>query len=115
MTTTHVIEVYEPTDYIGQNPIHGEAVGVIKTQDRSEFFLINLEEPFDVNGEEVKQVILQPRYFGDKIARVTHDICTVSIMRVKEDCPLSLDEYFQLSAVAKWGCGKVNPSKYKVN
>ena len=108
---THTIEVYEPNDFPGQNPIHANSVGVVKTRDRSEFFLLDLEQPFDHKGTLVSQLILQPRYYGDKIQRAVRDMCTVSIMCVKPDSHLSTESFMQLSDVSSWGCGKVNPSR----
>ncbi|MCF6217620.1 MAG: hypothetical protein L3J62_04185 [Gammaproteobacteria bacterium] len=108
---THEIEVYEPANFSGQNPIHANSIGVVKTRDRNEFFLLDLEKPFEYKGNTVSQLILRPRYYGDKIQRVTRDMCTVNIMYVKPDSKISTDEYMQLTDVGKWGCGKINPSR----
>ncbi len=107
---THVIEVYEPTGFTGQNPIHANSIGVVKTRDRNEYFLLDIEEPFEHEGSLVSQVILQPRYFGDKIQRAVRDMCTVTIMYVKDNCDVSIEEYMKLTDVGRWGCGKINPS-----
>jgi len=109
---THIIEVYEPTGFSGQNPIHANNVGVVKTRDRSEFFLLDLEVPFEYKDGIVSQLILQPRYFGDKIQRAVQDMCTVSIMCVKPDVDIDIEDYIQLTDFMRWGCGKVNPSRH---
>lgn len=109
---THIIEVYEPTSFSGQNPIHANSVGVVKTRDRSEFLLLDLEVPFESEGSIISQLILQPRYFGDKIQRAVQDMCTVSIMCVKPDIDINVDDYVQLTDFMRWGCGKVNPSRH---
>ncbi len=111
---THTIELYEPVGFEGRNPIHVNSVGVVKTRDRNEFFLVSLEEPFKLQGELITQLILQPRYFGDKIQRAVRDMCTVSVMCVKPGIQMSIDQFMQLSDVMRWGCGKVNPARSRV-
>lgn len=107
--TTHVIEVYEPLGSLNQNPLHVAEVGIIKTQDRAEYFLANLDQPFNFDGEEVTQVILQPRYYGDKTIRAQKDMCTITIFRVRPECKMDESTVLDLTRVTKWGCGKINP------
>ena len=109
----HVIEIYEPAEYEGPNPMRVSGVGVVYGPDKSEYYLLEVVSPFDHTGDSVNQVLVQPRYFGDKIDRAINDICTVGIIRVKPDVILSSDSDFELSSSFYWGCGKICPIKAK--
>lgn len=110
---THVIELYEPGNFTGHNPMHIKGVGVIRGRDRVEYFLANLVEPFDCDGDHVEQIVLQPRYYGDKIQRAEKDLCTISILRVRPDVSLNVDSTLDFSSIIKWGCGKITPIRNK--
>lgn len=112
-SATHVIELYEPGNFAGQNPLHIKGVGVIRSRDRSEYFLANLMEPFDYEGDQVAQIVVLPRYYGDKIQRAAKDLCTISILRVKAGINLDVDSTVDFSSIIKWGCGKITPVRGK--
>lgn len=111
---THVIEIYDPNDYAGPNPIKVSGLGVIRGPDKTEYYLLQLRNPVEYNGDMVEQLIVQPRYFGDKILRVINDACTVGIMRVKANKVLQPEVMFEHGSCAFWGAGKISPSKIPV-
>lgn len=110
---THVIEIYEPDGYRGPNPLRVIGVGVIAGPDKSEYYLLQLESPFDHQGEPVSQLLVQPRYFGDKIDRAVNEICTVGIIRVRAGVVLDSDSSLDLASSFYWGCGKICPIKLR--
>lgn len=108
---THIIEIYDPNDYSGPNPIKVNGLGVIRGLDKTEYYLLSVKNPFDYRGSIVNQLIVQPRYFGDKIMRVVNDACTVGIMRVNPDLMLSPENAMSMDCYSFWGAGKIVPSR----
>lgn len=108
---SHIIEIYDPSDYVGPNPIKVSGLGVVRGPDKAEYYLLSVRNPFDYKGAKVTQLIVQPRYFGDKIARVVNDACTVGIMRVMSDFELSPEADLAVSSCAFWGAGKIVPAR----
>lgn len=90
------IQISEPWDFEypnGSNAFTAYGVGVIPGPDKpnydKEFFLLNVEAPFEMDGELVKQLICSPRYEGDSMQMVTSSKCTVGVARVKPQYELS--------------------------
>lgn len=108
---THMIEVYDPSDYVGPNPIKVSGLGVVRGPDKSEYYLLSVRSPFDYKGSMVTQLVVQPRYYGDKIARVVNDACTVGIMRVTAEEELSPEVDLAASSCFFWGAGKITPTR----
>ena len=109
----HRIEVYDPSDYTGPDPMRVHGLGIVHGPERMEYYLVKPDAPLDLDGCQIEQILLRPRYFQDKIARVENDACTVSIYCVKADCSLSPEDHFELSSVERWGAGKITPCRLK--
>ena len=91
------LQISEPWDFehpAGSNVFSAFGVGVIPGPDKpnygKEFFLLNVEEHFEMEGELVKQLICAPRYEGDTMQMVTSSKCIVGIARVKPQFQLGI-------------------------
>ena len=106
----HRIEVYEPFEYEGPNPLLVSGRGMLETPDRKEAYLLDLHSPLDVAGEKYSQLIVRPKY-PDPIERVTESNCTVLILLVKQGSKPILGEPFQYGDILNWGIGKISLKK----
>ncbi|MBW2431081.1 MAG: hypothetical protein JRF56_19160 [Deltaproteobacteria bacterium] len=89
------VQISEPWDFehpSATNTFTVYGVGVIPGPDKpnyaSHFFLVNVDNPFIMGGELVKQLVCAPRYEGDTMEMVVHSKCTVGIARVKSEFSL---------------------------
>ena len=106
----HRIEVYEPFEYDGPNPLMVTGRGLLVTPDKKDAYLLDLRAPLDINGVNYRQVIVRPRY-PDPIERVTESNCTVLILLVKEGCSPEVGSEFQYNDILNWGIGKISLKK----
>jgi hypothetical protein len=106
----HVLEVYEPYDYRGDNPIHAAGVSVLPGPMRDEYYLVQIEHPFQVDTTEVELLLIQPRYNGDKIDRAVSSTCTVNISRVTQALNTKPGERLSFEDFERWGVGKISLS-----
>jgi hypothetical protein len=109
-TTCHRIEVYEPYEYDGPNPLIVVGRGLLTTPDKKEAYLLDLHVPLTIDGETYKQIIVRPRY-PDPIERVTESNCTVLILLVKEGSSPKVGDEYQYSDILNWGIGKISLKK----
>jgi hypothetical protein len=105
----HVLEVYEPYDYTGPNPLTARGVAVLHGPSREDYYLLQLDHPFDFENEKVTQVLVVPRYNGDKIDRAVSSTCTVNIARVPADVTLDEKTHLTFEDFLRWGVGKISP------
>lgn len=105
----HVLEVYEPYDYHGDNPLSVSGVAVIAGPMRDNYYLLELEHPFSIDHRDVRQLLVQPRYNGDQIDRAVSSTCTVNIARVLGTEDLSHTEKVTFDDFERWGVGKISP------
>ena len=106
----HVLEVYEPYDYQGHNPIHAAGVSVLPGPMRDEYYLVQVEHPFQIDATEVELLLIQPRYNGDKIDRAVTSTCTVNISRVIHALNPDPGERLSFEDFERWGVGKISLS-----
>ena len=105
----HVLEIYEPYDYQGSNPLNVEGIAVLAGPMRDNYYLVRPLEPFCIDRNiNVKQLLIQPRYNGDKIDRAVSGACTVNIAYVIPDAQLGDGARVNFDDFARWGVGKIN-------
>ncbi len=105
----HALEVYEPYDYRGDNPLSVAGVAVVAGPMRDNYYLVQLDQPLLVDDTPVTQLLVQPRYNGDKIDRAVSSTCTVNIARVVGDTDLVNLERVSFDQFIRWGVGKISP------
>lgn len=106
----HVLEVYEPYDYTGDNPIHAAGVSVLPGPMRDEYYLVQVDHPLQIGAAEVELLLIQPRYNGDKIDRAVLSTCTVNISRVIHAPNPDPGERLSFEDFERWGVGKISLS-----
>ncbi len=106
-TQHHVLEVYEPYDYQGDNPLMVSGITVLAGPMRDNYYLLQLDTPFIVEQKKFIQLLVQPRYNGDKIDRAVSSTCTVNISRVINGTDLSLLDKIGFDDFERWGVGKI--------
>ncbi len=105
----HALEVYEPYDYQGDNPLSVAGVAVIAGPMRETYYLVQIEHPFAIDDAQVTQLLVQPRYNGDNIDRAVSSTCTVNIARVIGDADLMNMDSVSFDNFTRWGVGKITP------
>jgi len=109
-TRCHRIEVYEPFEYDGPNPLLVVGRGLLATPDKKDAYLLDLHTPISIDGEKYKQIIVRPRY-PDPIERATESTCTVLILLVKDGGSPQVGDQFQYNDILNWGIGKISLQK----
>lgn len=104
----HVLEVYEPYEYQGQNPLCVEGVAVVAGPMRDSYYLLRLDKPFEFEHDVVEQLLVSPRYNGDKIDRTVSSTCTVNIAVVPPNTDLSDRDHVRFEDLQRWGVGKIS-------
>ena len=105
----HVLEIYEPYEYAGENPLNVEGVAILPGPTREKYYLLRVVTPFSVDQEMVEQVLILPRYNGDKIDRAVDSSCTVNIARVPAGIHLDDRTKISFEDFERWGVGKISP------
>ena len=108
----HNLEIYEPYEYDGPNPLCAEGIGLLSGPGGTRYYLLNLPDPVQFEHESVQQLLVQCRYSGDKIERPTSTMCTVNISRVRPGISLQLNGSFNFADVIRWGVGKITLSEH---
>lgn len=108
MTQQHVLEIYEPYDYLGENPVTAEGIAVIPGPSREVYYLLQVSSPFEFEHETVRQFVIMPHYNGDKIDRAVSSTCTVNISRVPDGMDLSDKSRLTFDDFLRWGVGKIS-------
>lgn len=108
MTQQHVLEIYEPYEYAGENPVAAEGIAVIPGPMRDHYYLLQISSPFRFECETVEQFIVMPHYNGDLIDRAVSSTCTVNIARVPCGVDLSDKLILTFSDFLRWGVGKIS-------
>lgn len=109
-TRCHRIEVYEPFEYDGANPLLVVGRGLLVTPDKKDAYLLDLHAPMIIDGEMYNQIIVRPRY-PDPIERATDSTCTVLILLVKKGSAPKVGDQFQYNDILNWGIGKISLQK----
>jgi hypothetical protein len=105
----HVLEVYEPYEYEGPNPLILAGVAVLPGPMRHDYYLLRLEQPFMFEREKVELLLVSPRYNGDKIDQTISSACTVNIARVPPETDLQNKSSIDFEDIHRWGVGKISP------
>ncbi len=103
----HIIEIYEPNEYDGPNPIRADGLGLVHGPDGASNYLLKIEAPFRSGEEWVTHLVVRPHYVGDHITRAVDSVCTIGIARVRPDVNLSPDGSYTFMDIVKWGVGKI--------
>ena len=105
----HVLEVYEPYEYDGPNPLVLEGIAVLPGPLRQDYYLLRLDKPFFFEQEQVRLLLISPRYNGDKTDQMVSSACTVNIARVPPDHHLENKSSVDFEDIHRWGVGKISP------
>ena len=105
----HVLEVYEPYEYSGTNPLSAAGIAVLPGPSRENYYLLQLENPFEFEQHFIEQVLVLPRYNEDKIDRAVSSACTVNIARVPAGASLEGKTRVSFEDFLRWGVGKISP------
>ncbi len=103
----HIIEIYEPYDYTGPNPMIATGISTAVDPAGVEYFLLELPQPITSGEARIEQILVKPRYNGDQIERATSSSCTVCIGRVMPGNHVNGDGHFSFDQVHHWGVGKI--------
>ena len=103
----HILEIYEPYDYSGPNPMLLTGVSTAMDPTGIEYFLLQLPEPLVLADLCLQQMLVKPRYNGDMIERATASSCTVCICRVLPEHYINGSGFFEFEQVNHWGVGKI--------
>ncbi|HHJ14293.1 MAG TPA: hypothetical protein ENJ79_07930 [Gammaproteobacteria bacterium] len=109
MTQEHILEIYEPYEYDGQNPVPAHGIAVLRGPGRDQYYLLHVDQPMRYHSETLHQLVVMPHYNGDKIDRAVNSTCTVNIARVRDGVDLSERERLSFEDFERWGVGKISP------
>ncbi len=107
----HFIEVYEPYEYTGPNPLSVDGVAVLQDPIHHDHYLLDVASPFKYGKQVIAQLLVAPRYSGDKIDRAMSSTCTVSIACVPEGIHLNSEDLLSFENLLRWGVGKITLAK----
>ena len=107
LVSSHRIEVYEPFEYIGPNPLILNSIGVLKTPDKKDAHLFLLTRAIVIEGHSYDQLVVRPKFL-DPIERVVESNCTVMISLVRPDRLIEAGGEYCYADVLNWGVGKIN-------
>ena len=110
----HKIVVSEPWDFElpnGANIILATGISVIPGPDEKnhskEYFLLNVDKPFEMNGEIVKQILCAPRHQNSNMEDLITENCTVGVERVKPEYTLSANSKYNINEVVYFAIGTI--------
>ena len=94
---SHVIQVNEPWEFIGpkgKRSFSVKGLGFVKSPPKENwgngFYLVEVDIPFEMDGEVVRQLICSPRYEDDSLEILESSEYTISIVRVRQGCSLTV-------------------------
>ncbi len=105
----HLLEVYEPYEYTGPNPVHVLGSGVLRGPNGAFYYLLGIDGEVTLDDIPIEQLLVLPRYNGDKIKRAEESCCTVNIERIRPGIVLTPGGPFSYNDVIHWGVGKITP------
>lgn len=100
----HLLEVYEPYEYPGPNPLRVSGTQVLRGPNGDHYYLIQS----DHDGLS-ERFLVSPKYVGDPISRAETSMCTVNICRVAPDAELGA--LLRYADFCHWGVGKITPRR----
>lgn len=104
----HVIEIYEPYEYTGSNPLIVDGIAVLEGPMHNNYYLLDVSAPFEFDHQRVAQILVAPKYNGDKIDRAVISSCTVSIACVPFGTHLDPRTPLKFEDIQRWGVGKIS-------
>jgi hypothetical protein len=104
----HILEIYEPYDYAGENPLTVEGIAILPGPTRENYYLLRVEHPFQFEHETIEHVLILPRY-NDGIDRAVSSSCTVNIARIPAGVNLREKTRIEFDDFLRWGVGKISP------
>ena len=114
MASKHEILISDPWNFKGP---HGDCrllvdgIGLVngpnKPNWQGEYYLVELEQPFKIEGSLTIQFLCFPRYTQDTLEQVINETCIVGIARIKEGCSLAAGDTLQEGDVSYWGIGSI--------
>lgn len=111
--SAYIIQVSEPWNFQlsdGANVFRAQSVGSVQFPGRKknpDDLLLNVDAPFEVDCELVKQIVCSPRYAGDTLATMRGVYCTVGISRVKPEVTLSAGSVIKADQVVYFAIGSI--------
>ena len=115
---THRLSIADPMFFEGPdgaNTVFANGVGVIKGspayQVPLESYLLSVVHPFVVDGDDVHQLIVTPRFVGDELHHIIHGASGVNIARVKPGIALNAGDTYDGSEAIGWGVGMIHPAR----
>jgi hypothetical protein len=109
MELEHLLEIYEPYEYRGPNPLHLQGIAVLPGPGRENYYLLRLAKALEIEQQATEQLVVLPRYNGDKIDRAVSSACTVNIARVAAGVNLQDKSRLSFEDIVRWGVGKISP------
>lgn len=110
----HKILISEPFDFEGPDGPNkilveglGKVLGPQKDYWREEYFLVEVENPFEVENEQVNYLLVVPRYDGDTISKMTNSECMIGILRIFPDIEIKVGERFSPDDINYWAIGSI--------
>lgn len=88
-----------------------KGLGVVKGPDepnwKSEYLLLEVIEPFVINNEKIKYIIVSPRYKGDTLNTIQEKECTVGIARFLPGFEISVGSQFSKEMIDYFAIGSI--------
>jgi hypothetical protein len=75
---------------------------------QARYYLLELEGGFVLGGEQVRQVVVAPRYSGDELEQAMTEDCVVGIARVRGGVSLNAGESFTPEDVCYIAIGRIS-------
>ena len=110
MVERHLLEIYEPYEYEGPNPVPVSGDCLVRGPDGAWYYLVSVATDIEVDSDPLTQLLVLPRYNMDSIARAERSACTVNISRVRPGARLEPNRTFSYEDVQHWGVGKITPA-----
>lgn len=104
----HLLEVYEPYEYKGPNPISVSGAGILRGPNGAFYYIVAPTSPLQVDSSPVAQFLVLPRYNEDKIQRAEQSTCTVNIATVRPGVTLEHMGPLSYTDICHWGVGKIS-------
>ncbi len=111
----HLLTIDEPWDFpAARRVIHARERGVVSGPEKPDwqarYYLLEPEEGFVLDGEQVRQLVVAPRYGGDDLEKAMKEDCVVGIARVRDGVSLNAGESFTPVDVRYIAIGRIAPA-----
>ena len=114
----HEISISDPMFFEGPdgpNRILAKGVGVVRGPDlpnwQKEDYLLEVLHPFDLDGEEVRYLLVSPRYVGDTIEDAMSGYCIVGIGRVRPNVIVKAGDQYSAQDTEYWAIGSIKVAR----